>query len=152
MAFNRAANGAAIWFNNQKYKSNAHYAVDFESSIVANNTSNGVESDVYSQVQPNTVLTITGANNIVMSASVKVALPGDTRARDPLLLPLANNGGPTQTHAFRDGSPAFGNGSNPSGFTNDQRGNGFARTVNGVTDIGAFQQQVRDVVFANGFD
>jgi hypothetical protein len=152
VAFNRAANGAAIWFNNQKYGTNAHYAVDFDSAIVANNTSNGVESDIYSQVQPSTVLTITGANHIGMCASAKVALPGDTRARDPLLLPLANNGGTTQTHAFRDGSPAFGNGSNPSGFANDQRGSGFARTINGATDIGAFEQQARDVIFANGFD
>ena len=152
VAFNRAANGAAIWFNNQKYGSNAHYAVDFGSSIVANNTSNGVESDVYSQVQPSTVLTITGANNIVMSASAKVALPGDTRARNPLLLPLANNGGTTQTHAFRDGSPAFGNGANPSTLANDQRGLGYARAINGAVDIGAYEAQVRDVIFANGFD
>lgn len=152
VAFNRAANGAAIWFNNQKYGSNNHYAVDFDSSIVANNTSNGVESDIYSVVQPSTVLTITGANNIVMSASVKVALPGDTDARDPLLLPLANNGGMTQTHAFRDGSPAFGRGNNVGGYANDQRGSGFARTTNSATDIGAFQQQVRDVIFASGFD
>jgi hypothetical protein len=152
IAFNRATNGAAIWFNNRKYNSNAHYAVDFESSIIANNTSSGVESDVYSQVQPSTVLTIAGANNIIMSASVKVALPGDTDTRDPLLLALANNGGPTQTHAFRDGSPAFGRGNNVGGYANDQRGTGFARTANGATDIGAFQQQVRDVIFANGFD
>ena len=152
VAFNSATNGPAIWFNNQKYNSIAHYAVDFDSSIVANNTSNGVESDVYSVVQPSQVLTITGANNIVMSASVKVALPAGTLANDPLLLPLANNGGPTQTHAFRDGSPAFGHGNNNSSLGTDQRGSGFARTVNGATDIGAFQQQVRDVVFANGFD
>lgn len=152
VALNHAANGAAIWFNNQKYKSNAHYAVDFESSIVANNTSNGIESDVYSQVQPGTQLTITGASNIVMSASAKVALPGDTLARDPLLLPLANNGGATQTQAFRDGSPAFGHGNNSTNLATDQRGTGYARTVNGATDIGAFQQQSRDVVFANGFE
>ncbi|MHB8678404.1 MAG: choice-of-anchor Q domain-containing protein [Rudaea sp.] len=77
---------------------------------------------------------------------------GASNARDPLLLPLANNGGPTQAHAFRDGSPAFGNGANPSNFTNDQRGSWYVRTSNGITDIGAFQQQVRDVVFASGFD
>ena len=152
VAFNRATNGPAIWFNNLKYGSNAHYAVDLESSIIANNTSNGAEADVFSRVDPSRALTITGANNIVMSASAGAPVPGDTLARDPLLLPLANNAGPTQTHAFRDGSPAFGNGANPSSFTNDQRGSGYARTSNGITDIGAFQQQVRDVVFANGFD
>jgi hypothetical protein len=151
VAFNRAANGAAIWFNNIKYSSNGHYAVDLESSIVANNASGGIEADVYSLKQEAS-LTIAGANNIVLSASTNVALPGDTVAHDPLLLPLASNGGPTLTHAFRDGSPAFGRGNDVGGYANDQRGNGFARTINGVTDIGAFQQQTRDVVFANGFD
>ena len=147
VAFNRAANGAAIWLKSPS----GNYTADFESTIVANNTSNGTESDVYTKPASNPP-TIAGANNIVMSASVNVTLPGDTLMADPLLLPLANNGGPTQTHAFRDGSPAFGNGSNPSGFANDQRGSGYARTINGATDIGAFQQQARDVVFANGFD
>ncbi|HST29048.1 MAG TPA: choice-of-anchor Q domain-containing protein, partial [Rudaea sp.] len=152
VAFNHATNGAAIWFNNIKYQSNAHYAVDFESSIVANNTSNGGEADVYSRVDPSRALTITGANNIVISASAGAPPPGDTLARDPLLLPLANNGGPTQTHAFRDASPAYGHGNNNANLGTDQRGSGFSRTVNGATDIGAFQQQVRDVIFANGFD
>jgi hypothetical protein len=151
VAFNRAANGAAIWLNYQQSGGKNNYTANFESSIVANNISNETESDVYTKsrsVPP----TISGANNIVMSASANLALPGDTLARDPLLLPLADNGGTTQTHGFRDGSPAFGNGSNPSGFANDQRGSGFARTIDGATDIGAFQQQARDVVFANGFD
>ncbi len=152
VAFNSATNGAAIWFNNIKYGSNAHYLVDFESSIVANNTSNGTEADVYSRVDPSRALTITGANNIVMSTSAGAPLPGDTLAGDPLLLPLANNGGPTLTHAFRDGSPAFGHGNNSGNFSNDQRGSGFGRAVNGVVDIGAYEAQVRDVIFANGFD
>ncbi len=153
IAFNQSTSGTAVWFNNQEYGSNDHYAVDFESSIIANNTSNGVESDIFSIVQPHQVLTITGANNIVMSASATVVLPATTVMGDPLLLPLANNGGPTQTHAFRDGSPAFGAGNNIVGdFANDQRGAGFARAVNGAVDIGAYEAQVRDVIFANGFD
>ncbi len=152
VAFNHAANGAAIWFNNIKYRSNAHYAVDFESSIIANNTSSGTESDVYSRVDPSRALTIAGANNIVMSTSAGAPLPGDTLMRDPLLLPLANNGGPTLTHAFRDGSPAFGHGNNSGNFSTDQRGAGFARLVNGAVDIGAYEVQVREVIFANGFD
>ena len=152
VAFNSTTNGPAIWFNNQKYGSNAHYAVEFDSSIVANNTSNGTESDIFSVVQPNQVLTISGSNNIVLSASVTVAMPSDTRVSDPLLMPLADNGGPTQTLTFRDGSEAFGHGSNPSNSATDQRGAGYARTIDGVTDIGAFQQQIRDIVFASGFE
>lgn len=152
VAFNHFANGVAIWFNNPKYASNAHYAVEFESSIVANNTSDGIESDVYTRGAPSEALTISGANNLVMSASPNVVLPGDTLSRDPLLLPLANNGGPTLTQAFRDGSPAYGAGNNAAGLTTDQRGSGYTRTIDGATDIGAFQQQSRDVVFASSFE
>lgn len=125
---------------------------EFDSSIVANNTyTSGAYTlgcDTGSFVGANTV---SGTNNLVMNAP-NVTLPRDTLIDDPLLLSLGNNGGPTQTHAFRDGSPAFGQGSNPFNFTTDQRGSGYARTINGATDIGAFQQQVRDVVFASGFE
>ena len=68
---------------------------------------------------------------------------------DPLLGPLADNGGPTQTMALLAGSPAIDKGDNtlvpidPSTglpFTTDQRG--FTRVVNGTVDIGAFEDQV----------
>ncbi|NER80250.1 MAG: CHAT domain-containing protein, partial [Leptolyngbya sp. SIO1D8] len=52
---------------------------------------------------------------------------------DPLLGPLADNGGPTQTHALLLGSPAIDAG---SGIGPDQRG---AAVVNGIRDIGAFE-------------
>jgi len=61
---------------------------------------------------------------------------------NPLLGPLQNNGGPTETMALLPGSPAIDAGSSPlvpSGITTDQRG--FPRDVNGV-DIGAFEVQV----------
>ncbi len=61
---------------------------------------------------------------------------------DPLLGDLADNGGPTQTMALSDGSPALNAGSNaliPSGVTTDQRGD--ARIVNNVVDIGAYESQ-----------
>ncbi len=70
---------------------------------------------------------------------------------NPLLGPLADNGGPTQTHALLSGSPALDAGTEAflSGppFT-DQRGAGFNRIVDGpdadataTVDIGAFEQQ-----------
>ena len=40
---------------------------------------------------------------------------------DPLLGPLADNGGPTQTHALLPGSPAIDRGGPVSGLTTDQR-------------------------------
>ena len=62
---------------------------------------------------------------------------------DPRLAPLADNGGPTPTHALLEDSPAINTGS-PEGVLStvlsfDQRGEGFARILDGVTDIGAFE-------------
>lgn len=53
---------------------------------------------------------------------------------DPLLEPLADNGGPTLTHALQSGSPAIDRG-DPAAPPQDQRGYGRA----GVPDIGAFE-------------
>src|SRR5205085_12129233 len=63
---------------------------------------------------------------------------------NPQLGPLANNGGPTQTHALVGGSPAIDAG-NPAGCTDqnnvavttDQRGAGFPRVFGPRCDIGA---------------
>jgi len=76
---------------------------------------------------------------------------GDTATnitgQDPQLFPLANNGGPTQTHALMPGSPAIDKGES-SGATTDQRG--AMRPVNlpnpnatggDGADIGAFEVQ-----------
>jgi len=82
---------------------------------------------------------------------VSNAAPPDTLTGDPQLAPLANNGGPTQTHALMIGSPAIDAGANPFFFTNDQRGTGFARVVGTQADIGAFEAPA-DEIFANGFD
>ncbi len=61
--------------------------------------------------------------------------------RNPLLGPLANNGGPTQTMALLPGSQAIDAGDNtlvPADITTDQRGFG-PRIVNGTVDIGAYE-------------
>jgi hypothetical protein len=64
---------------------------------------------------------------------------------DPLLAPLAYNGGPTLTHALLPGSPALDRGSNPDGLTEDQRGYGFERVIGAAADIGAFESRASDV-------
>ncbi|MCU0878189.1 MAG: Ig-like domain-containing protein, partial [Pirellulaceae bacterium] len=58
---------------------------------------------------------------------------------NPLLGPLADNGGPTRTHALLAGSPAIDRGRNTTALTIDQRGQ--PRPFNGVFDIGAFESQ-----------
>ena len=72
-------------------------------------------------------------------------LGGNIIGVDPLLGPLANNGGPTMTHALLTGSPAIDHGPVPvpafTGNEFDQREAGFLRVVNGTVDIGAFEVQ-----------
>jgi len=66
---------------------------------------------------------------------------------DPLLAPLADNGGATLTHGLLPGSPAIDHGdpnfSAPPEF--DQRGKGFARVSNTRIDLGAYEVQAQEV-------
>ena len=128
------------------------------STIVANNTQNA-----YTDIDSFDYNTIAGDHNIVTSAST-VLLPGDTIADDPMLLPLAYNGGPTQTHSLDPASPAIDAGSNPNSLQSDQRGCGmftgppigaacgnFPRELGAAADIGAFELDP-DRIFVDGFD
>lgn len=62
---------------------------------------------------------------------------------DPQLEPLADNGGPTRTHALSPSSPAinaaFVPRTGPFASQWDQRGPGFARRLGGQVDIGAYE-------------
>jgi hypothetical protein len=70
-----------------------------------------------------------------------------------MLLPLADNGGPTWTMALASGSPAIDTGANPLALDTDQRGEGYVRVFGAAADIGAYETQpVRDVIFVNGFE
>ncbi len=84
---------------------------------------------------------IAGADNIVTTLC-----GGATVVADVKLGPLADNGGPTQTHALLTGSPAIDAGDNASCESIDQRD--FLRT-DGFCDIGAFEV---DAVDLNAFD
>ena len=64
---------------------------------------------------------------------------GDVHA-DPLLDALADNGGPTMTHALLSGSPAIDSGTNTGCPATDQRG--VARPLGPVCDLGAVEQKV----------
>lgn len=69
--------------------------------------------------------------------------------KDPLLGPLQNNGGATETRALLNGSPAIDKGGAVAGMTTDQRGgmrpvefSGINNAVGGDgSDIGAFEVQ-----------
>jgi hypothetical protein len=87
--------------------------------------------------------TITATQNSLYGSNVagQIAdnLGGNKFNTNPLLGPLANNGGPTQTLALLPGSPAIHTGTSTSPLgdipTTDQRGS----PRQGATDIGAFQ-------------
>jgi len=130
IAFNTADSGGGIYQNRAQ-------SVSAESTIVSNNTfeSGGSDFDV------GEAISVTGANNLVTSASGDLTLPGGTLSADPKLAALDDNGGPTLTHALRSDSPAINAGNNLAGFHFDQRGHGFPRKVGRATDIGAFEKR-----------
>jgi len=125
----------------------AYSLADIESSIIANNTSSGITQNIALGISGG----VTGANNLI-GPSPSVSLPPDTIGGDPSLLALADNGGPTRTHALGPGSPAIDAGNNNASLTNDQRGPGFPRVIGVAPDIGAFEGVDTDRIFANGFD
>jgi hypothetical protein len=111
------------------------YSAYMDSSVLANNVSaSGTQCDFSFPT-----LSVNGAHNLIVASNS--ILPPDTLRTDPLLQPLADNGGPTQTHALTAGSPAIDTGSNLLGLAFDQRGQGFARVHGSAADIGAFEVQ-----------
>lgn len=62
---------------------------------------------------------------------------GDVPSTDPMLGTLADNGGPTLTHALLAGSPAINAGDNGGCPSTDQRG--IPRPQAGTCDIGAYE-------------
>lgn len=125
----------------------AHGPVDLESTIISNNTYAGGSNpdDVGGQA------TITGANDLIGYSTVHV--PSDTiLLQSPRLGPLAFNGGTTQTHMLLSGSPAIDAGNDAASVSFDQRGDGYPRVIGSAADIGAYELDTNDVIFANGFD
>jgi len=112
--------------------------VKLQNSIVANNSGANCGSGVTSM-----------GYNMSSDGSCNFSNSGDRNNTNPLLGPLQNNGGPTQTMALLPGSPAVDAG-NPSGCTD---GNGHLLTTDqrgmprpdsedtGGCDMGAYESQ-----------
>ena len=84
-----------------------------------------------------------------LDSGTSCGFPTQNSSKDPLLGPLADNGGPTLTHALLEGSPAIDQG-NSFGESTDQRGlprpSDFASIPDASggdgSDIGAFEVQL----------
>ena len=95
-------------------------------AIIANNTFNCSGS-----------MTSLG-HNLASDGGCNLTDPTDLPFNDPLLGPLEDNGGPTETHELLPGSPAIDAGGLVAALS-DQRG--VTRPPGGATDIGAFESQ-----------
>ena len=123
--------------------------VTMTSTIVSNNLVHRLNgTDEHGDIGGDIPIDIGGSANLVMDSAQ--TMPSDTIFADPLLAPLADNGGLTWTHALLPGSPAIDSGDD-SGWDTDQRGTGYPRIQNARADIGAYEVDP-DLIFRNGFD
>ena len=86
---------------------------------------------------------VSRGHNLDSDDSCTLDAPTDLPQTNPLLGPLADNGGPTPTHALLEGSPAIDAGDNTECPVTDQRGVVRPRDGNSdgnaVCDIGAYE-------------
>jgi hypothetical protein len=130
IAYNQADSGGG-WSGNATVANSIFAGNSAGSGVDFNGTMNSYD---YNLVQSSAGLNIIGA-----TANVLIGL-------DPMLGPLADNGGPTLTHALLSNSPAIDKG-HSFGFPTDQRGAprpfDFSSTTNASggdgSDIGAFE-------------
>lgn len=106
-------------------------------TIIARNEVNGQANDVFGSFAS------LGHNLIgVLPDTATGFVASDLRGTlaqplDPMLGPLANNGGATQTHRLRHRSPAINAGDSSDAPALDQRG--YQRIALGTVDIGAYE-------------
>src|SRR6185437_5026343 len=112
------------------------------STIVAQNTDSG---NAAPDIKQDTGSTLAADYSLIGSTTGITAITGANNQTDVspgfTTFTPSNNGGPTPTLALPTGSPALNSGA-ANGFANDQRGAGFPRTVNSLSDVGAFQTQL----------
>jgi hypothetical protein len=162
IAFNTAAKGK---LSGNTYaagmaadSNNAAMSVTLQSSLIANNTygtTTQTPSDLTVVHTSAHAITFNAApaNNLIFATSA--AVPSDTlKSVCPLLAPLADNGGFTWTHALLSKSPALAKGNNEDDLGFDQRGPKYLRVATGESapDIGAYEMQRADIIFATGFE
>jgi CSLREA domain-containing protein len=107
---------------------------ELKNTIVYNNTGGNCET-----FDPPTSL----GHNLEDGSTCGLTGPGDRQNTNPMLGPLADNGGQTQTRALLPGSPAIDAGDNAGCPATDQRG--VSRPQGVACDIGAYEFVPPDV-------
>jgi hypothetical protein len=129
------------------------FAVNLQSSLFSNNTFGAAnyELDFGTVTAGSNVVSVTGAKNLIR-VTISGIPPDTITVACPLLGPLRDNAGATNTHALLSGSPAIDAGNNDAGSISDQRGLIYARLSGIAPDIGAYEVQRLNIVFGGGFD
>lgn len=148
IANNLRLNTGGIGYNGIRIVNNA--AATFVNTVVANNAERncGVSTGTLTSL----------GNNLSTDFRCDFHQTSDQEGVDPLLGALADNGGPTLTHALLPGSPAIDAGTNTVCPAADQRG--ITRPYDGdndgtaTCDIGAYEAEnqltIADVLIAEG--
>lgn len=122
--------------------------LNLDSTIIAKNAATVSNPDLFSNVPGFTFAANYSLVQKPASASITTTAPGSNiTGKDPRLSRIADFGGGALVRAPLAGSPAI-NAGNPafSGTpANDQRGAGFPRVAGGRIDIGAVEQQTKDI-------
>ena len=121
-----------------------------ENSIVAGNSDTPNDAGP-GDIHPDCSGEVSSRGYILIGDTAGCTITGDTTnditGIDPLLGPLADNGGPTKTHALLAGSPALDKADNAICPATDQRGATRPEDGNGdgtaACDVGAFELEAR---------
>ena len=152
-------NGGGAWFAFTTISSNSvaggagngnSNGTNFGGGLTANaGTLTLVDSIVAYSTAGNCYGAITDAGyNLNSDATGQFTGPGSRNNTDPLLGPLANNGGPTLTCALLAGSPALDAAGAPGAPATDQRG--APRPYGAGYDVGAYEATNAPMFFARG--
>ena len=120
IAANRAAGGGGVQFAGQK-------GIETRSTVFAQNSPVSCASLGADET----------SGSLADDQSCGLTGVGDRQGVDALLDTLADNGGPTDTHALKPGSPAVDAGDPKFCLDFDQRGE--VRMIDGHCDIGAYE-------------
>ncbi|MCA8936055.1 MAG: right-handed parallel beta-helix repeat-containing protein [Planctomycetes bacterium] len=110
-------------------------SVTLVNTIVAGNTATGSGPNINGTATSNGGNLIGDNTDLTMTAATNDQIGTSAMPIDPMLGALADNGGPTMTHALLTGSPAINMAVSTGAPANDQRG----YTRDSTPDVGAFE-------------